>query len=82
MNVTWRLFGTRIISFGMKQMIKSISRDNEKHSQAYARFYSDESNRKNVYVNKDVKVSVSKNQGSKQISEDEIAEDVEYEELK
>lgn len=81
-NITWRLFGNRIVNFGLKQMIKNLAKHSEEQSEAYSRFYSEESDRENVYVKKDIKVSVAKNQSDKKISEDDIAEDIEFEELK
>ncbi|MCI4667642.1 MAG: hypothetical protein MRZ79_05725 [Bacteroidia bacterium] len=81
-NITFRLFGNQILNFGLKQMVKRLAKHSEEQSQAYAKFYADESNRENVFVDRDVKVSAPKSQENKKISEDDIAEDIEFEELK
>ena len=66
----------------MRQLIKRLSKQSEEESQAYARYYADEQNRQNVYVDRDVKVSAPRPESDRKISEDDIAEDIEFEELK
>ncbi len=81
-NITFRLFGRQILSFGMKQLVKRLAKQSEAQSQAYAKQYADEENRQHIYVDRDVKVSAPKSHQEKKINEDEIAEDIEFEELK
>jgi len=81
-RLTFRLFGRQILNFGLKKLIGRLQQDAEQQSQAYAKFYQDERNRKNVYVDKDVKVSSPQHTPNKKIDEDDIAEDIEFEELK
>ncbi|MEO0898019.1 MAG: DUF4834 family protein [Bacteroidota bacterium] len=81
-RVTFRLFGKQILNFGMKKLVERLVKDSEEQSQAYARSYSNDKNRTNVYVDKDVKVSAPHQNQEKKIDEDDIAEDIEFEELK
>jgi len=80
-NLTIRLFGKRILTFGMQRIMKRLMKDAEKQAQAYQRNYDQGNFRQNVYVDNEVKVSAPKYDDKKDIRVEEIAEEIEYEEI-
>ncbi|MEM8892060.1 MAG: hypothetical protein AAGD28_29045 [Bacteroidota bacterium] len=80
-NLTIRLFGKRILTFGMQRIMKRLMKDAEKQAQAYQRNYGEGDFRQNVYVDHEVKVSAPKYDDKKDIRVEEIAEEIEYEEI-
>ncbi|MEO1419241.1 MAG: hypothetical protein AAFW00_28565 [Bacteroidota bacterium] len=82
LNITFRLFGRQIVSFGLKQLTRRFLKQAEEQSKAYQRNYEDTYGQTNVYVDDDVKVSAPKKPDNKHISEDEIAEDIDFEDVK
>ena len=82
LNLTFRLFGRQIVTFGLKQLTRRFLKQAEEQSQAYYRNHNDTHDQKNVYVDNEVKVSTPKKPDDKNISEDEIAEDIDFEEVK
>ncbi|MEL6252888.1 MAG: hypothetical protein AAFR87_12820 [Bacteroidota bacterium] len=80
-NLTIRLFGKRILTFGMKRVMKKLMKDAEKQAQAYQKNYGKGDFRQNVYVDNEVKVSAPKYDDKKDIRVEEIAEEIEYEEI-
>ena len=80
-NLTIRLFGKRILTFGMKRVMRKLMKDAEKQAQAYQRNYDEGNFRQNVYVDNEVKVSAPKYDDKKDIRVEEIAEEIEYEEI-
>ncbi|MDW3649438.1 MAG: hypothetical protein R8P61_20380 [Bacteroidia bacterium] len=80
-NLTIRLFGKRILTFGMKRVMRKLMKDAEKQAQAYQKNYDQGDFRQNVYVDNEVKVSAPKYDDKKDIRVEEIAEEIEYEEI-
>ena len=80
-HLTIRLFGKRILTFGMQRIMKKLMKDAEKQAQAYQRNYDQGNFRQNVYVDNEVKVSAPKYDDKKDIRVEEIAEEIEYEEI-
>jgi hypothetical protein len=81
LNITFRLFGRKILTFGMQRIMRKIVKDAEKQAHSYQKNYGEGNFRENVYVDKDVKVSAPKYEGKKDIRVDDIAEEIEYEEI-
>ena len=80
--LTFRLFGRQILRFGLNKLMKKIVQDAEKQAMHYERVYDDGNFRKNVYVDNEIKVSAPKENGKREVSVEEIAEEVEFEEIK
>ncbi|WNJ16620.1 hypothetical protein [Pontibacter sp. G13] len=80
--LTFRFFGRQILSFAMMKLTERLVKDSQAQAQAYQKNYEDHAySRSNVYVDEDIQVSAPMNAGKKEVSEDEIAEDIEFEEL-
>ncbi|MEM7372858.1 MAG: hypothetical protein AAF587_29825 [Bacteroidota bacterium] len=75
-----RLFGRQLLMFGLKRLSRKMMSQIQDESLEYERNYAD-SNRNNVYVDDSIKVSAPKNPVKKEIKEDEIAEDIDFEDL-
>ncbi len=81
LNVTFRLFGRRILTFGLQRVMRKMVKNAEQQAQSYQKNYTDGTMRDNVYVNNDIKVSAPKYEDKKDVRVDEIAEEIEYEEI-
>ncbi|MEM7655533.1 MAG: hypothetical protein AAF399_05335, partial [Bacteroidota bacterium] len=78
-----RIFGKKILLFTAKRLTQRLMKQAEAESRKFSQHYDHgASNRTNVYVDEDIKVSAPKS-GMERMSvqEDEIAEDIEFEEL-
>lgn len=78
--ITLRLFGRRLLMFGLKRLTNKMMSQIQEESKEFERNYAD-NNRTNVYVDDSIKVSAPKNPVKKEIKEDEIAEDIDFEDL-
>lgn len=78
---TFRIFGRQILAFGVQRLMKQLVKNAEKESKMYDRNYDESTFHDNVYVNDDLKVSVPKQDTKKPVTADEIAEDIEFEEI-
>lgn len=81
-NLVFRLFGRQLLALGVRQVAKRLMKDAENQTQAYRRHYEAEARRQNVYVDQEVTVSVPRQQQEPEVTEDEIVEDVEFEEIR
>lgn len=81
LNVTFRLFGRKILTFGLQRVMRKMVQNAEKQAQTYQQNYSQGDMRENVYVKNDVKVTAPKYDEKKELRVDEIAEEIEYEEI-
>ena len=81
LNVVFRLFGRQILAFGLQRVMRKLMKNAEQQAQSYQQNYSDGTMRDNVYVNNDIKVSAPKYEDKKDVRVDEIAEEIEYEEI-
>lgn len=80
--LTFRLFGRQILQFGLKKLLTRLVKDSQEQSFQYYKNYSEDAFHQQVFVDKEVKVTSPKHTPKKSISADEIAEDVDYEELR
>ncbi|MDX2248271.1 MAG: hypothetical protein SF052_15925 [Bacteroidia bacterium] len=80
--LTFRLFGRQIIQFGLKKLISRLAKDAEAQSFNYYKNYGEDAFHEQVFVDKEMKVTSPKHSAKKSISADDIAEDVDYEELR
>lgn len=79
--LTFRLFGRQILTFGMKQVLKRLVKDAEAQSSYFRQHYGGDAFNEQVFQDEEIKVSSPRHQSKKQVSADEIAEDVDFEEV-
>lgn len=78
-----RLFGRRLLLFAAKRLTQRLMKQAQQESRQFSQYYEHGAdNRSNVYVDDDIKVSAPAS-GMERVSieEDDIAEDVDFEEL-
>lgn len=78
----FKLFGKQIAQLAMRRMVKTLEKEAKRQSEQYRRSYTSSQGQKNIYVDEDLKVTAQPGTASKEISEDEIVEDVDFEEVK
>ncbi|MEZ4826215.1 MAG: hypothetical protein R3C61_07955 [Bacteroidia bacterium] len=78
----FRLFGRQIIQFGLKQIIVRLVKDAENQSFQFYKNYGEDAFNQQVFVDKEMKVTTPKNAQKKPVTADEIAEDVDFEEIR
>ena len=77
----FRLFGRQIVQYSLRTLMKRLLRNAQEASQTYERNYEQSPFQEQVYSDQEIKVSAPRQRGRKDISEDQIAEDIEYEEV-
>lgn len=77
----FRVFGRVIIQFFLKEVLKKVVKEAENQQMDYERFYDGGAFQENVYVDEEIKVSVPKEKSKPKISPDEIAEDIDFEDI-
>ena len=80
-SIIFRLFGRYIIQFVMRSVMKRMVKEAENQRMQYEKNYEQSPFTDNLYMDKELKVTQSKGEQKKSISADEIAEDIEFEEL-
>lgn len=80
-SIIFRLFGRYIIQFVMRSVMKRMVKEAENQRMQYEKNYEQSPFKENLYMDKEMKVTQSKGEQKKSISADEIAEDIEFEEL-
>ena len=75
-----RLFGRQLLMFGLKRLTKRMASQIQEESRAFERNYGQD-NQTNVYVDDSIRVSAPTNPVKKEIKEDEIAEDIDFEDV-
>lgn len=80
-NVTFRLFGRKILAFGMQRLMRRLMKNAEQQAQAYQQNYDQNPFRQNVYMDDEIKVTAPKHEEKRDIQVDDIAEEIEYEEI-
>ncbi len=78
---TFRLFGQQISRYLLSKMASRLMKNMNQSSQAYEKNYDQGNMQTNVYVDEEIKVSAPRGQAKKTVTADEIAEDVEFEEI-
>ena len=81
-SLTFRFFGKQIMQFALKAVIKRLAKNVEEQSQQYQRNYAEDAFHEHVYVDHDIKVSAPKYDSRKAVTADDIAEDVDFEEIR
>lgn len=81
-NLIFRLFGRQISAWLMKRVLKQLANSAQAERIRYERNYGQGDLRDNVYVDREVKVTAPKHQPKPSVSAEEIAEEIEYEELR
>lgn len=81
LNIVFRLFGRQLLALGMRQIAKRLMKNAEAQTQAYRKHYESDQRRQNIYVDRDVTVSAPRTSDADAVSEDDIVEDVDFEEL-
>lgn len=77
----FRIFGRVIVQFLLREVLKKVSKGVENQHMDYERFYEGGAFRQNVYVDDEVKVSAPKQQEKPKVKADEIAEDIDFEDI-
>jgi hypothetical protein len=77
----FRFFGRQISRFLLRKLTNKLVNDMNQASQAYERNYDQGDMQTNVYVDNEIKVSAPRGKSKPTITADEIAEDVEFEEV-
>ncbi|GAB4426931.1 MAG: hypothetical protein OHK0039_45080 [Bacteroidia bacterium] len=75
-----RLFGRRLVQYALLQLRQRLLNEARRQSQAYENNY-DERER-HLFMNDDLKVSTPRKQHNRHVREDDIADDIDYEEVK
>ncbi len=78
----FRLFGKRLFQLAMRRLVKNLEKEAQRQSAQYQRSYGGNQGEENIYVDDELKVSNNPVYQNKGISEDEIVEDVEFEEIR
>jgi len=81
-HLIFRLFGRQLAQLAMRKMVRTLEKQAQRQSEQFQRQYGGDGHQRNVYVDQDIKVSAPRHDGPKPVSEDEIAEDVDFEEVK
>lgn len=76
-----RFFGRYIFKFLATQLLKQVAKNAEKQARAYQENYESQAFRENIHVDEDLKVSKPKYDEKRKVDPDDIAEDIEFEEL-
>ncbi|MEO1449267.1 MAG: hypothetical protein AAFV07_07035 [Bacteroidota bacterium] len=80
---TFRLFGRQIVQFALKRVSRQLLKNAEKEAQAFRQNYDHGSDfKERVYVDNEMDVSAPRDFTPREITEDDIAEDVEFDEVK
>ncbi|MDX2282681.1 MAG: hypothetical protein NW241_00905 [Bacteroidia bacterium] len=80
--LTFRLFGRQLVQLAARQLLKRVQRDMQDQHQAYERHYDPGAFRKHVYQDGHVTITAPKEPPQKRVNVQEVAEDVDYEELR
>lgn len=80
-RLVFKLYGHQIARLAQRRVIKMMEKEMRKQSDQFQRNYGND-RQESVYVDEDIKVSQPRHDGSRDVSEDDIAEDVEFEEIK
>lgn len=80
--VGMRLFGRQLAALGMRRLVRMVQKDMERGHVEYEQNYDPGAFRSNVYADKEIKVTAPNEGAKKHVSEDDIAQDVNFEELK
>lgn len=76
-----RLFGRQIVQFLLRKLSNRLLKNMQQSAKDFERNYEQGDMRKNVYVNDEIKVTAPRANNKPSVSADEIAEDVEFEEV-
>ena len=76
-----RLFGRQIIQFLLKRLSNRLLKNMQQNIVDFDQNYEQGNMRKNVFVDDEIKVTVPRDKSKPAVSADEIAEDVEFEEV-
>jgi hypothetical protein len=78
-----RLFGRQILQLIFQKVLKTLENDAKAHSRDFEKNYGTGAFRENVYSDEEVQVTAPRNPvEKKKVKVEEIAEEVDYEELK
>ncbi len=76
-----RFFGRYIFKFLVTKLLKQVAKNAEKQAHAYQENYESQAFRESIHVDEDLKVSKPKYEEKRRVNPDEIAEDIEFEEV-
>jgi len=77
----FRFFGKYIVKYFLSTILKQVAKDMERQQRAYQQSYGSDPFHDTVHVDEDLKVSKPKHDETRKITPDQIAEDVEFEEV-
>lgn len=76
-----RLFGRHILRFGVSKLMRRLQAEAEARQRAYEQHFEAGDMQEQVYAEEEVKVTSPKYRSKPEVQIEEIAEDVEFEEL-
>lgn len=79
--IVFRIFGRQIIQFMLQQIFKKVAKDAQNQARQYRRNYEGDPFHESIFVDDQVKVTAPKNKQKKSVTADEIAEDIDFEEV-
>ncbi|MFK7924647.1 MAG: hypothetical protein AB8H47_22005 [Bacteroidia bacterium] len=79
--VVSRFFGRQIVQFLLKKLSNRLLKSMQQNVAGFDQNYEQGDMRKNVFVDKEIKVTVPRDKTKPAVKADEIAEDVEFEEV-
>jgi hypothetical protein len=77
----FRFFGRHVIRYVFRSVLKRVAKDVENQARAYQQNYEQDPYHENIHINDDVKVKAPKQPDKRKVHPDEIAEDVDFEEV-
>ncbi|MDP5172670.1 MAG: hypothetical protein NWR72_20675 [Bacteroidia bacterium] len=80
-TVFFRLFGKRIMAFGMKKLVNKLQHEAERQQKAYDANFGAGDMREHVYADGDVKVTSPKHHPKPEVHLEDFAQDVDFEEV-
>jgi 23S rRNA G2445 N2-methylase RlmL len=80
-RVVFKLYGRQIALMAQRRMLRMMEKQMKRQAEEFERNYAPDREQQ-VYADKEIKVSKATSQGQQDVSEDDIAEDVDFEEVK
>ena len=79
--IVFRIFGRQIIQFVLKQILRRVVKDAENQTRQYRQNYESTPFEESIFVSDELKVNSPKHKQKKAITADEIAEDIDFEDV-
>ena len=77
----FRVFGRVIVQYLLREVLKKVANEAGNQKKGYERFFEGRAFREKVYVDEEEKKSAPQNKEKRKVSPDEIAEDIDFEDI-